>query len=708
MVRRVVLLISAYAIALNGGFASAQAVEAPQLSSHSAKSAAHIDLGQSIIPLYGPWKFQLGDSPVDPATHNPLFAESGFDDSAWETVDLSPVKGAHGPIMGDSGYVAGWTAKGHPGYWGYAWYRIRIDMNVSRNARLALAGPSDFDDAYQVFLNGASLGSFGDFNNSRPVTYFNQPMTFALPQADEISANGSSSAVIAFRVWMEPNTLVTTGNAGGFHTAPLLGEAEAVAANQKLRWLDLLRSYSPFAVEAFLFSVLAIVAFSLLLFDRSDKVYLWMGSVFLLTAIYSALGAIAVWTRHLSIFADALIVQSLLVPLAYAGWVMVWWMWFGLQRPAWLPKAGACLAALYILSNTIGQELFFAFIPHPVARVFEIVSILVRLLFFALLLWIAIQGIRRQGPEGWPVLPAILLLGIGMFQAEFAYLNIQLNWFPFGMRITLAEIGNLLLLTAALGLLLLRRVLLSVHRQRLMAEDLKRSLLQSDFVAAVSHEFRSPLTTLRSITELLVQDRILDDTRRRQSYAFLDRETARLHRLVEDLLDFGRMESGRKQYRIEPHDAFRLVRDELAEFTEQAEANGFHVQQELSSSVNSPSPPIVLVDEEAFRRAVRNLLDNAMKYSPVCRTVWVEGAIRERQVMISVSDKGMGIGPAEEQAIFQKFVRGQEAKKAGIKGTGIGLAMVRQISQAMGGDVHLKSEVGSGSTFTIVLPLAGQ
>jgi two-component system sensor histidine kinase SenX3 len=112
------------------------------------------------------------------------------------------------------------------------------------------------------------------------------------------------------------------------------------------------------------------------------------------------------------------------------------------------------------------------------------------------------------------------------------------------------------------------------------------------------------------------------------------------------------------------------------------------------------------VDEEAFRRALRNLLDNAMKYSPVCRTVWVNGAIQDHQVLISVRDQGMGIGADEQQAIFQKFVRGDAAKKAGIKGTGIGLAMVQQIAKAMDGEIRLQSEVGVGSTFTLVLPLA--
>ncbi|MDQ2898348.1 MAG: HAMP domain-containing histidine kinase [Acidobacteriota bacterium] len=108
--------------------------------------------------------------------------------------------------------------------------------------------------------------------------------------------------------------------------------------------------------------------------------------------------------------------------------------------------------------------------------------------------------------------------------------------------------------------------------------ELRVAQLQSDFVSAVSHEFRSPLTTLRTITELLAQDRISDEPRRRKSYVFLVRETGRLQRLVEELLDFGRVESGRKRYRIVPHDLFALARAAVADFREDSPANGFRIE----------------------------------------------------------------------------------------------------------------------------------
>jgi sulfur transfer complex TusBCD TusB component (DsrH family) len=435
--------------------------------------AVHISLGQSAAPLNGPWKFTVGDSPLDSVTHAPLWAEPGFDDSKWETVDMTPETGATDPESGLQGYVPGWAAKGHAGYWGYAWYRIRVHLEAQPREELALAGPSDVDDVYQVFDNGRLVGHFGDFTGSRPLVYYTRPMMFPLPQSEN-QDSGSSTLVLAFRVWMEPYTLTGSPEAGGLHTAPVLGEAGAVTADYQIRWLELVRAYALNVFEALSLGLLAVVAFSLILFDRSDKVYLWMGAVFLLQASSNALTAFTAWTQHLSLFADILIGDGIQTPLIYAGWVMVWWVWFGRQGPAWIPRATAALTLVFMVSNTIGEELFFALVPHPVAVEFHMVSMVVRLLFFVLLAWIVIEGIRRQGREGWLVLPVVVLRGIGAFRAELSFLHIQLAWHPLGLTTTPGEIANLLL-GAVIALLLLRRLLLTVRRQRQMALDVKQA-----------------------------------------------------------------------------------------------------------------------------------------------------------------------------------------------------------------------------------------
>jgi hypothetical protein len=452
---------------------SAQALpDASKSARAQTGSSEHISLGQSAVPLYGPWKFSVGDSPVDPATHTPLWAQPGFNDSKWETVDLTPKNGTFDPVGGYTGYVPGWTAKGHRGYWGYAWYRIHVVLESRPGEKLALAGPPDVDDVYQVFVDGGLVGSFGKFSGSQPVTYYTQPMMFSLPQV--AGNSGSTTRVLAFRVWMQPEALATQPDAGGFHTAPVLGEARAVTAGYQLRWLEVVRAYLPFAIEALLYALLSVVAFSLILFDRTDRVYLWIGTIFLLQATSYALSAFDVWTQRVSIWADSLLTYGLLAPLICAGWVMVWWIWFGRQRPAWLPRVAAGFALLYIVSNIIGEDLFYTFVPHPVAAAFHVVSVVVRLLFFALFVWIIVQAIRIRGREGWLVLPAILLLGVSMFGGELAVLHIRVVWFPLGVGINLPHTASMLLV-ATVALLLLRRLLISVHQQRLMEQDVKQA-----------------------------------------------------------------------------------------------------------------------------------------------------------------------------------------------------------------------------------------
>ena len=160
-------------------------------------------LGDSVVPLYGPWKFTVGDSPLD-SSGKPLWADPNFDDSQWETQDLTPKDGAIDPVSGLSGFVPGWTSRGHPGYWGYAWYRIRVKVDSKPGVKLAMAGPANVDDAYQLFDNGNLIGAFGTFKSYRPTGHFTQPKLFQLENA----GNGEQTRVFAFRFWMEPNTLI--------------------------------------------------------------------------------------------------------------------------------------------------------------------------------------------------------------------------------------------------------------------------------------------------------------------------------------------------------------------------------------------------------------------------------------------------------------------------------------------------------------------
>ena len=224
----------------------------------------------------------------------------------------------------------------------------------------------------------------------------------------------------------------------------------------------------------------------------------------------------------------------------------------------------------------------------------------------------------------------------------------------------------------------------SLSRERQVAR------LQSDFVAAVSHEFRSPLTALSHAADLLVHDRLNSEALRRQAYDVLARDTSRLRSLVEGLLEFGRLDAGAAAFQFTTLDLSGLVESTVADFRERVSADGYAI--ELAGPV---SGVYAYVDREALSRALWNLLDNAVKYSPESRTVNVELRPVAGHVSISVRDHGIGIPVGEHRTIFDRFVRGAESKSRRIHGTGIGLAMVRQIVRAHGGDVDVVSEPGA-------------
>jgi signal transduction histidine kinase len=238
---------------------------------------------------------------------------------------------------------------------------------------------------------------------------------------------------------------------------------------------------------------------------------------------------------------------------------------------------------------------------------------------------------------------------------------------------------------------------------RVIAQELAVARLQTDFVAAVSHEFRTPLTSLRHITELLQEDDGApgpEQEQRKTFYAALDRNTERLHRLVESLLDFSRMESGKKPWRREAMDAGVLAAKVVADFEKEVEARGVRIDL----VVDNPEALLLKADADALGHALWNLLDNAVKYSPGRQLVHVGVERSSHGIVIAVSDEGLGIPAREQRQIFDKFVRGQKAGELGIKGTGLGLAIVSHIVAAHGGAVEVESEEGRGSTFRMVLP----
>jgi signal transduction histidine kinase len=235
-----------------------------------------------------------------------------------------------------------------------------------------------------------------------------------------------------------------------------------------------------------------------------------------------------------------------------------------------------------------------------------------------------------------------------------------------------------------------------------VSRELAVAKLKADFVSTVSHEFRTPLTTLCQLTELLKRNRVAGEDDRRQYYELLHSESNRLQRLVEGLLNFGRLEAGKLQFHFEDLDAAALVRQSAAEFADAQQTKSHRFEVELQD------PFMIHADRETMRCVFWNLFENAVKYSPESDTVWVNLKKNGSHVEIAVRDRGLGIPKSEQGMVFEKFVRGTAARESETSGAGIGLAMAQEIVRAHGGQITLESDPGKGSTFRVVLPGIGK
>ena len=261
--------------------------------------------------------------------------------------------------------------------------------------------------------------------------------------------------------------------------------------------------------------------------------------------------------------------------------------------------------------------------------------------------------------------------------------------------------GRRRLLLSGFAVLALVLVAGSYFIMRSIARELAVSRLQSEFVSTVSHEFRTPLTSIRQLSEMLAKGRVPTDDLRQQSYHILSHESERLQSLVESLLDFGRIEAGAMQYRFERLDAASLVADVVAGFRETAVSQGFHVElQNAATPAPIPRRP---------RGARPGPAQPARQRRQVRRNAARSGSRRFRPMTAGRPRAGSGHRhpAAEQRAIFDRFVRGSVSRSSGIKGTGIGLTLARHIVDAHHGEIRLESAPGRGSTFTILLPLEG-
>jgi signal transduction histidine kinase len=256
-----------------------------------------------------------------------------------------------------------------------------------------------------------------------------------------------------------------------------------------------------------------------------------------------------------------------------------------------------------------------------------------------------------------------------------------------------------MLFMAAFGVLLVVIAVGLVVTYRLVRRETEMARLRSDFVANVSHDLKTPLSVIRMFGETLEMDRVRDDTARREYYRVITRESERLSRLIDNVLDFSRIEGGRRRYERVPTAVEPLVRETLEAFAYPLTQQGFKVEVDVS-----PDLPEVALDADAVSQALANLVDNAIKYSTERKSLRVEARVQGGELALSIADEGIGIPREEQGRIFEKFYRVGRSETQGRRGSGVGLALVRHVAEAHGGRVTVESRPGEGSRFTLWIP----
>jgi signal transduction histidine kinase len=233
--------------------------------------------------------------------------------------------------------------------------------------------------------------------------------------------------------------------------------------------------------------------------------------------------------------------------------------------------------------------------------------------------------------------------------------------------------------------------------------NLKLSQMKTDFVSNVSHELRTPLSSIRVFGEFQRLGWVTEQEKVRQYGEYIEAESRRLTQLINNILDFSRIESGQKIYNFERGHVEDVIAETLKMFEVRLQQSGLTIRVESLSR----SLPAVVMDPEAISQVLVNLLDNAMKYSGKSTQIIVRLGQVDGYVTFSVKDFGVGIPPEEQHRIFERFHRVSTGLVHDVKGSGLGLSLVKHIVEAHGGKATVDSEPGLGSTFTIHLPLAG-
>jgi len=234
-------------------------------------------------------------------------------------------------------------------------------------------------------------------------------------------------------------------------------------------------------------------------------------------------------------------------------------------------------------------------------------------------------------------------------------------------------------------------------------EELRLNKMKSEFISNVSHELKSPLTSIRMMTEMLHQKRVQTEERKSTYYSVMMEESERLSHLIDNILDFSRMEDERKKYNFIDLDMDDLLLKFVESLRESIQEAKFNIRYSCPDQV-----PIIKADKNALLQVVYNLVDNAIKFSGTSRNIDIKLFSKEDELLICVQDYGIGISSKDQKKIFDRFYRSEVSQQMGIKGSGIGLTIVKKIIEAHNGSLTLESKANEGSTFCVHLPLKKQ
>jgi hypothetical protein len=433
------------------------------IASTTGAAATQVSLGPSVVALTGPWKFHIGD--------DAQWAGPNFDDAGWEVVDLGAKKESIDPAMGFEGFSPGWTGKGHPGYAGYAWYRMRVRIQGA-DEPLALLAPTDVDDSYQLFVNGRLIGEFGSFTGSVPTIYYSRPLKFGLP-ADVLHQSPDGTMEVAFRFYMAPRTLLQT-LPGRMHAPPIFGFANAITAAYHVAWEEQYRAVSSILADSVLYFAFGFLVLMLYFFDRTETSLLWPVSACFATAVSLAVLFFSLTTQWMSALLQA-IVLSVLSPIGLGLWLMTWLVYFGLEDHRRLRNIIVALILWFGSTGLIFQLLLLRGpVSHFIFGANSINQFVSSAAAWALAITIAVLGWRRPNRERPALFLALFFYVLPTLDPVLRFLHVRTNWFPFGIPVVLSEFTDIAMLIC-FSVVLLRHFRSSQRRQQAMEQDVKQA-----------------------------------------------------------------------------------------------------------------------------------------------------------------------------------------------------------------------------------------